>query len=425
MRENSRENARWNFLALTGEWSAFGIGMSFISSVTILPVFVRSFTDSNLAVGLIASIWCLAFSIPQVLVANYVQGLTRVKPYLLKVGAGERFPWLVLALAVFFAGSAKPSWLLLFFFLLIIVARLSGGLMSPAYMDLVARAVTQRMTGKYLGLANSVSTAVGAVGGLAAGIFLDTYGFQNGFVLCFLAAFLLTLLSWGSLYSVREPWRESVKHVTGLAIYLRRLAAVLRGDRDFCLFIASQVLLSFIGMATAFYTAYAIDLLHPTGDQIGVFTFVFLGVQVFTNLLWGYLGDKKGHKLTMQLGYICGIAAALAAAFAQSIQGFELVFALAGAGFSASIVCWLSMLLEFAGPENRPTYIAVGNALVSPFSAAAPMIGGVLVGFYQHPLVFLLAAAIAVVGLLILTTVRDPRSRSKDRKIERGKKRGR
>jgi len=229
-----------------------------------------------------------------------------------------------------------------------------------------------------------------------------------------LAAFLLTLLSWGSLYSVREPWRESVKHVTGLAIYLRRLPAVLRGDKDFCLFIASQVLLSFIGMATAFYAAYAIDLLHPTGDQIGVFTFVFLGVQVFTNLLWGYLGDKKGHKLPMQLGYICGIAAALAAAFARSIQGFELVFALAGAGFSASIVCWLSMLLEFAGPENKPTYIAVGNALASPFSAAAPMIGGVLLGFYQHPLVFLLASAIAGLGLLILTAVRDPRSRSKD-----------
>ena len=413
MTERSSNNARRNFLALTADWSIFSIGMSFVSSVTILPTFVRSFTDSDLAVGLISSIWALGSSIPQVLVANHVEGLNRAKPYLLKLGTGERIPWLVLALLIFFAGSAKPSWLLPSFFLLYFVATSSGGLTSPAWMDLVARAVSQRVRGKYLGLANSLGTAVGALGGLTAGLLLDTYGFQNGFAFCFLAAFLLTLLSWGFLASVRETRRETVKPVTGLGIYLRRLPIVLRGDRHFCLFIVSQVLLSFISMATAFYTAYAIDLLHPTGDQIGMFTFIFLGVQVFTNLLWGYLGDKKGHKLTMQLGYTCGIAAALTAVFARSVPAFGLVFALAGASFSASVVSWLSILLEFAGPENRPTYLAVGHALRSPFSAAAPLLGGVLASLYEHPPVFLLAATIAGAGILVLSAVRDPRSRSK------------
>lgn len=387
--------------------------MSFVSSVTILPTFVRSFTDSDLAVGLISSIWALGFSVPQVLVANRVEGLSRVKPYLLKLGTGERIPWLVLALLIFFAGSAKPSWLLPSFFLLYFVATSSGGLTSPAWLDLMAGAVSQRVRGKYLGLANSLGTAVGALGGLTAGLLLDAYGFQNGFAFCSLAAFLLTLLSWGFLASVKETPRKIVRPMTGLGIYLRRLPSVLRGDRHFCLFIVSQVLLSFISMATAFYTAYAIDLLHPTGDEIGLFTFVFLAAQVFTNLLWGYLGDKKGHKLTMQLGYICGIAAALAAVFAQSVPAFGLVFALAGASFSASVISWLSILLEFAGTENRPTYVAVGHALRSPFSAAAPLLGGVLASLYEHPPVFLLAAAIAGTGLLILAAVPDPRLRSK------------
>jgi len=319
----------------------------------------------------------------------------------------------VLALLVFLAGSSRLPWILPSFFLIYLLVVSSGGFTSPAWADLVAGALSQRIRGKYFGLANSVSTAVGALAGLAAGLLLNTYGFQNGFAFCFLAAFLLTLLSWGFMASVREPGREPAQPRTGLRTYLRRLPAVLRADRDFCLFIVSQVLLGFIGMAAAFYTAYAIDLLHPTGDQIGVFTFIFLGIQVFTNLLWGYLGDKKGHKLTMQLGYICGIGAALAAAFARSILAFDLVFALAGAASSASVVSWLSILPEFAGPRNRPTYFAAGSALTSPFSGAAPLIGGVLVSLYQHTPVFLLAAAIAGAGLIVLTAVRDPRSRAK------------
>ncbi|MDH5702995.1 MAG: MFS transporter [Aigarchaeota archaeon] len=412
MTENSNENARWNFLVLTADWITFNVGMSFVSSVTILPTFVRSFTDSNLAVGLITSLWALGHSIPPILVANHVEGLSRAKPYMLKVTAGERIPWLVLALLVFFAGSSTLPWILPSFFLLYLVVTSSGGFTSPAWMDLVARAVSQRIRGKYFGLANSVSTAVGALGGLAAGLFLNTCGFPNGFGLCFLAAFLLTLLSWGFMASIKEPGREPAEPRTGLGTYLSRLPTVLREDSDFRLFIVSQVLLGFIGMATAFYTAYAIDLLHPTGDQIGIFTFIFLGVQAFTNLLWGYLGDKKGHKLTMQLGYTCGIAAALAAAFARSILAFDLVFALAGAASSALVVSWLSILPEFAGPRNRPTYFAAASALTSPFSAAAPLLGGVLASLYQPPPVFLLAAAIAGVGLFMLTAVRDPRSRS-------------
>jgi len=102
----------------------------------------------------------------------------------------------------------------------------------------------------------------------------------------------------------------------------------------------------------------------------------------------------------------------LAAAFARSILAFDLVFALAGAASSALVVSWLSILPEFAGPRNRPTYFAAASALTSPFSAAAPLLGGVLASLYQPPPVFLLAAAIAGVGLFMLTAVRDPRSRS-------------
>lgn len=106
------------------------------------PTFVRRFADSNVAVGLIFSIWALSFSIPRVLVANHVEGLGRAKPYILKVIAGERISWLVLAVLVFFAGSAKPAWLLPPFFPIYFVATSSGGLTPPVWMDLVARAVS-------------------------------------------------------------------------------------------------------------------------------------------------------------------------------------------------------------------------------------------------------------------------------------------
>ena len=49
-------NYRWNFTANLFDGAAFWFGMSFISSSTIVPLFVSKLTPSPLAIGLVAVI---------------------------------------------------------------------------------------------------------------------------------------------------------------------------------------------------------------------------------------------------------------------------------------------------------------------------------------------------------------------------------
>ena len=113
-------NYRWNFTTNFLDGVAFWFGMSFISSSTVIPLFVSKLTPSPLAIGLVAVIAQGAWFLPQILTANVTEGLPRRKPVVINLGFFlERLPtWLLvvaallaveapqLALAVFFVGYA-------------------------------------------------------------------------------------------------------------------------------------------------------------------------------------------------------------------------------------------------------------------------------------------------------------------------------
>ena len=129
------------------------------------------------------------------------------------------------------------------------------------------------------------------------------------------------------------------------------------------------------------------------------------------NPFWGYWGDRSGHKHVMEAGAFCSILGIITAAFANSAILFYIVFALTGISFSASAISRLSIVLEFSEPEERPTYIGLTNTIRAPFSAIAPILGGVLGDIFRLPFVFLLTAAIVSIGLLVLLLgVKEPRT---------------
>ncbi|MDQ3855876.1 MAG: hypothetical protein M3281_05700, partial [Chloroflexota bacterium] len=76
---------RRNFLLLLLDAVSFPLGVSFVSVVTILPLFVREITSSNLAVGLVPAITQLGTLLPPLFVANYLERKRIQKRYLVGV----------------------------------------------------------------------------------------------------------------------------------------------------------------------------------------------------------------------------------------------------------------------------------------------------------------------------------------------------
>jgi len=402
-------NFRWNFLACSMDNGLFMTALSMLSTTTILPAFVMNLTPSYVLIGLISTISVAGWSLPQVLGAHYVAKFPVKKDMIVVVTALERSPWLVFGLFLMFFPSTGANTILALFFLVFSITAVVSGLLTPAWLEMIAKIIPTRWRGKFFGFSFFVGSVVGMFGGLLAGFLLESHGFPYGFAYCFLVAFCLQVCSWVFLAVVREPEDPVAGEVTSFRRYLADLPSILRSDRNFKLYLISSIVLSLGALGSPFYIVAAISDLKPSGELIGLFTALLMGGQAFTSVLWGLLGDRHGHKKVLQLGAMIELFASALAAFASSTLTYGLVFLLSGVSLSAFTVSGISIILEFSAPEKRPIYVGLMNTLRSPFQAIAPLLGGALADTVPFRTIFLLGATVVAIGLMLLLLVREPR----------------
>jgi len=405
-----KEHYRWNFAVNIMDAVFFSIGMSFASVSTILPAFIRHFTPSNFIIGLVASLSMLGWFLPQIFTANYTQKLKRRKDFVLLGGLGERIPWFFLFLVVLYLSKFPPPLFLPVFLILYGIFAFSGGIIAPAWLDMLAKVIPLKKRGRFFGWSNFLGGGTGMLAGFFSIYVLHKYSFPRNFSLCFLITFITTSISYVFVALVREPVYPLKDKNPGFGEYVQKLPHLLKRDRNFSSFLFTNIFLSFGGMATAFFAVYALDSLTLPDSQMGVFTALILGAQTVSSLLWGYLGDRKGYKLVMEMSALLTISACFLAVFSSSLYLFYLVFFLTGCSFSAGMISGQNIVLEFSTPEIRPTYIALTNTLRAPFIGLSPLIGGIIADKTSFPFVFILVTLIVSAGALLLKfLVKEPR----------------
>jgi len=90
-----------NVFVNTMDLSFFTFADSFVSIVTIIPVFASTLTDSPLIIGLIPAIVNFGWFMPQMFLAGYVSSLKQKLPFTIRMAINERlvyvfFPLLAL-----------------------------------------------------------------------------------------------------------------------------------------------------------------------------------------------------------------------------------------------------------------------------------------------------------------------------------------
>lgn len=408
--EEVKKHYRWNFTANFMDWTLFSMGMGFVSVNTILPAFIRHFTSSNFLIGFIPCLGALGWFLPQILVANFVQKLRRKKNLVIFSGLGERIPWFFLFLAVVLFSPSSSFLFLISFFILYGMFSFSGGIGGSAWVDMLAKVIPLKKRGHFFGWSNFLGGGAGIVAAFLSIYLLRNFAFPRNFALCFLFAFAATSVSYGAFVLIREPVSPTKGEESSFKEYLFSLPSLLRKDRNFFSFLVSSILFGFGGMATAFFAVYAMNKLALPDSQIGVFTLLLLLGQSISSILWGYLGNKKGYKLVMELGTIATILAILLAIFSSSIYLFYGVFFIIGMAFSAYFISFLGIVMEFSTPETRPTYIALANTIKAPFVSLSPLLGGFLADKFSFPFVFVLTIFILLGGILYsVFLVQEPR----------------
>ena len=409
----ARREVRRNVVALGADFGLFLIGLSFASQSTILPAFAAHLGASNLVIGAIPALMTLGWNLPSLFAAGYTESLPHKLPFVLRYTIWERLPFLVLAAVAFFVARSAPDLALTLTLVMLLTITSAGGLLMPAWMDIVGRAVPVGLRGRFF----AVSSLLGGVGGLLGSLLtawvLARLPAPRGYGVCFLLAALFMGLSYVALAQVREPRATAVEAAPPFGAYLRRVGRVLRADHNLGWYLLARGL-GFIGtMASGFYTVYALRLFGAPDWAVGVFTTALVAGQMGGNLVLGTLADRSGHLLPLNIGMGALLLANVVAMTAPTLQVFTLVFLLQGVQLAAVNVSGLNVLLEFApGPAARPTYIGLGTTLMTPVAFGAPLLAGLVADFFGFQAVFV-AAGLGALGsaALLLGRVQEPRHR--------------
>lgn len=401
---------RWNFIVNVLDVAFFLLALSMVSQTTIMPLLVRKLTDSTLAIGLIPAIASIGYLLPQLLIANYAEGLRRKKRFIQVIsGIGERGPYLATGILVLTLGERAPEVVLIGFFLLLATANISAGLGTPPWYDLIAKAIPARRRGLWAGISRGLGSLLGIGGAALAGRFLADHGFPKGFAFCFFAAAVSLAFSWSALSLNREPDSIVTKPRVGLATYFRKLPAILRRDRNYVRYLMARSVAVLGGMGTGFFMVYGADRFGIAGQMVGTLTGVLVGSQALGNLLLGALADRLGHRAILAFGAWTMAAATLSVLLAPSASWLAVTFALVGLSTAAALVSSLNIILEFCAAEDRPTYIGLTNTLLAPATALAPLMAATLTNALGYHGMFLATLGTALLGgALLLLWVREP-----------------
>jgi MFS family permease len=410
----ARRHVRHNVVALAADFGLFLVGLSFVSQSTILPAFAAHLGASNLVIGAIPALMTLGWNLPSLFAAGYTESLARKLPFVLRYTIWERVPLLLLAAVAFFVARPAPAVALGLLLIMLLLMTSAGGLLMPAWMDIVGRTIPTTLRGRFFAVSNLLGGAGGLLGSVLTAWILARMPAGDGYAVCFLLSALFMGLSYVALSLVREPPGISDGAAAPpLRVYLRRVGRVLQADRNLTWFLLARGLNSVGMMATGFYTVYALRAFSAPDWAVGVFTTALLAGQIAGNLVLGVVADRVGHLVPLTIGLAALLLANMVALAAPTLEMFLVVFLLQGVQIAAISVSGLNVLLEFApGPAARPTYVGLGTTLLTPVAFGAPLVAGVMADAFGFRAVFATAALGATMGLILLTgRVQEPRGR--------------
>ena len=407
----AREHLRHNVLALGADFSLFMIGLSFASSTTVLPAFAVYLGAPNVVLGAIPAVMTTGWFLPSLFAAEHTESLSRRLPFILRYTLWERVPFLVMGVVAFTISDRAPALALAVVLLSLIAMSTTGGILMPAWMDVIGRTIPTELRGRFFALSSMVSAVGGLAGSFATARILDSLRAPGSYGVCFMISAAFMAASWIALALVREPEVVLTAPPRRLGDYLRSMPRLLRSDRNLSWFLAARAFSMLGTMAGGFFTAYALRIHAAPAHWVGIFTAMLFAGQLAATFGLGSLADRVGHRAVIVVGVGAMALANGMALGAPGLPAFSILFAFVGLAQTAATISNMNVLLEFAPtPEERPTYVGLGNTFIAPLAFGAPIAAGLLADAWGFEVVFLTAITCGVTGfVLMLARVRDPR----------------
>jgi MFS family permease len=420
---------RRNFWCFALDFGFFGLGMAFVSVNTVMPSFLTVLGTSSAFIGLISSLQSASWLLPQLLAARYLADKPRKKPYILGPAAAGRSLLVVLAALVWITGAA-PTWLTMLAVLLVVVGFwVADGLGSVAWFDVMSSAIPPRRRGRLVGTGQVIGSSLAFLAGFVVEWLLSDRGpaFPNNYALLFLLGSAMLGCSLLAISFLVEDHGFTSARVLSWREYLPQLWNVFKQDRVFRRLILARQLSGLSSLSIPFYMTYALESLGLPSHVAGRYTSIGVLGSIFAALTFGWLNERYGSKrvilISLTLGLLVPIMALLLPALitepSSLAWGYGLVFFCLSALMSSMMPGWMTYVLEWAPPSERPTYVGLTNTLNGITSLFATL-GGLFLEWSgnNYRLLFVITALGLLVAWPLPLGLPEPRQRHSRATIE-------
>ena len=404
-------NYRWNFVAFLVDATCFGVAFSFVSPNSVLPAFVRQFTDSAPVIGLVTTVLNGCWLLPQLVSGRLINDKLRKKPYML-AGLGGRVLFWVVALALWAGLARYPTAMLILFFTSFGLFAASDGFTSVAWFDILARAIPLERRGRLMGFSH-VASGLGGIGvGVLVGLILGSSNlpFPANYALIFTLAGVAFVPSVVALALIREPLTGRMSAETENRTRTGWLTPLL-DDPIFRRLMLCRILVGLMTLAVPFYVIHAADELHLSGSVIGSFVVAQTLAKMVAGGFFGLTSERWGPRYVIRIGSAAAIAGPLFALVVHLVNGgwvvraYPFVYVTLGVVESAWMLGFFNYLMEVAPDDTRPIYIGLSNTIMGVLTLA-PAVGGWLLEVTSYAVLFGVTVVLVALGFVLALSLK-------------------
>lgn len=398
----------------------FGIGMAFFGPSTVVPSFLTSLGASASVIGLISALQRAGWLLPQLVAARYLADKPYKKPFILLPAGISRTMLLLLAALIWLMGARRPGLMIGIVIIVMSIFWLGDGLASLAWFDFLSKSVPAHRRGRLTSIGQILSGIASFAAGVGVEWLLSDQGptYPINYAMLFLIGFAMLALSFTAIAMGKENRGVSADRVPSWAEYLPQLVTLVKGDHEFRRFLIMRQIFNLAMLASPFYITYALDVLGLPDQVAGRYTSVGVVGTIGAAVLFGWLNERHGTRLTCQVSIVVTAAIPVLAMVIPWVVSsptwlawaYGLVFLANNASMSSYLPGWTAYVLEWAPEADLPIYMGLTNTL-NGLTALVSIVGGAILQWTggNYAVLFAVTAIGTLAALPLALTIPEPR----------------
>lgn len=333
-----------------------------------------------------------------------MEKLRLYKPFTVLTGLIIRVLWLLLGLDVILFAKTNPLLFIVLFYIIYSLIGLASAFTSISWLNFIIKIIPRKYIGRFFGIRSTICGVFEATGALLMGVIVARLSFPYNYGFLFLVVSFLTFISLYVFSLAQEDKSPDKDEETVQTSYLWKIFGVVKNDRNFVNYLWTVALIGGLGrMPFAFQIIIAKEKLNIIETQVSYATFILLIAQTAGYIIWGFLGDRYGFKVTLEMSAVIYLPTLLFTFLMSNFLVFYLSMGFYGIAQSARNINENNLAINLCRDESsQPLYIGLRNLLMGPFFAIAPVIAGLIFDYIGYNMLFIISTFFMIAGLYML-----------------------